>query len=261
MRTHTANDLVQLPRFDALGALALGEQLVTAGKSVPELPQPLFKAYEGVATTLDLLRHASAARLPVPSEGDSKRAQGADRWVDAVASGTFDWLTGWSKLSNVPQADVARSLLVELFPTGLKFVRLPFKLEWAEIEARLVRIEASGLDAKFQLLGGAAFLTQLREAHKEYGEALGITGTLPVAAPTAGVRDAYDSFMIALRSYVLKVAAHVEPDQPETGELAAILLAPLQEWRVGTAGGGADALVEEPTSEAAPTNPNGATTP
>lgn len=174
------------------------------------------------------------------------------RWVDGVLSGMFDWLYGWSKLPNEPQAKVARSLLAELFPKGLKFTQLPYKLEWSQVEARIVRIDARGLDTKIRQLGGAPFLTQLRKAHKEYGEALGITGVLAVEEPAAGVRDAYDNFLIALRNYVLKVAAHVEPDEPETGELAAILLAPLHAWRIATAGSARDPSAEEPAPEPAP---------
>ena len=259
MRTYTMNDVIQLPRLDASGALALGAQLVNAAKAAPKLPKPLSRAYAGVASSLDVLRRANADRLPVPEVEDTKRAPTADRWIDAVLSGMFDWLHGWSKLPNEPQAEVARSLLTELYPTGLKFIQLNYKLEWAEVEARLVRIDTRGLDAKLRQLGGAAFLTQLRKAHKEYGEALGMAGVLPADAPPAGVRDAYDSFLLALRNYVLKVTAHVEPNEPETAELAAVLLAPLQVWRVGPAavssGGTArDPSDEQPVAEPAPTS-------
>ena len=256
MRTYTMNDVIQLPRLDASGALALGAQLVTAGKAAPKLPKPLARAYDGIAATLDILRRANADSLPILQTDDTKRAPTADRWVDGVLSGMFDWLYGWSKLPNEPQAKVARSLLAELFPKGLKFTQLPYKLEWSQVEARIVRIDARGLDTKIRQLGGAPFLTQLRKAHKEYGEALGITGVLALEEPAAGVRDAYDSFLIALRNYVLKVAAHVEPDEPETGELAAILLAPLHAWRIATAGSVRDPSVEEPAPEPTPTDTN-----
>lgn len=257
MRTYTMNNVIQLPVLDASGALALGEQLVTVGKAASKLPKPLAKAFNGVVTTLDVLRRANADRLPVLQDDDPKRAPTADRWIDAVLSGMFDWLNGWSKLPNEAQATVARSLLAELYPKGLKFIQIHYKLEWAEVEARLVRIEARGLDAKIRQLGGAPFLTQLRQAHKEYGEALGITGVLTPQEPASGVRDAYDTFILALRNYVLKVAAHVEPDEPETEELAAILLAPLQAWRLGTTGSARDSSSEEPIPEPAPTDTAG----
>ena len=265
MRTYTATDLVQLPSLDSSSAMVLGKQLVTAAKAAPRLPAPLSKAHDGVAATLVVLRRANANRLPGSEENLSRHANEADRGIDGVCSAMFGWLQGWSKLPNAPEASVAQVLLLELFPTGLKFTQFAYKLEWAEIEAGLLRIEVGGLDAKLRQLGGATFLSHLRKAHKEYGEALGITGVLAVEEPSEKVRDALAGFLRALRNYVLKVAAYVDPEEPATEELAGLLLAPLQAWRAGAPAGPRDRPVEEaspePTPEPAPTETSAPATP
>src|SRR5262249_53134424 len=141
-----------------------------------------------------------------PAE-DPQRAKLADQAIDAAWSGLFDWLTGWSKIPGVAKAKVAQELVTKLFPDGLKFVLLAYKLEWAESDARLLLIKEEKLDAQIGKLGGEEILKALHAAHKEYGEAIGITG-----APAEGlstIRDALDDFIDALRTYVVRVSASV----------------------------------------------------
>ena len=79
-------------------------------------------------------------------------------------------------------------------------------------------------------LGGALVLQQLRDAHREYGEALGITVEGQEVA-TAGVREPLNEFTDALRAYVLAVAAHADPKDEVSIELTNALLAPLYRWQ------------------------------
>ncbi len=117
-----------------------------------------------------------------------------------------------------------------LFPTRLKFTRLPYKLEWAEADARLTRITKDAFDTEIEKLGGKPILDQLRAAHLTYGETLGITaeGQDP---NTTGLREPLQAFTKALRAYVLAVAAHADPDDTASIELTDTLLAPLQTWQ------------------------------
>jgi hypothetical protein len=71
---------------------------------------------------------------------------------------------------------------------------------------------------------------QLRDAHKEYGEALGITAEGQDIA-TANIKEPLKDFTDALRAYVLAVAAHADPKDEASGELTDALLAPLYRWQ------------------------------
>lgn len=117
-----------------------------------------------------------------------------------------------------------------LFPEGLTFTQLPYRTEWAEIEKRMRVIAQGGYAATFAALSGQPFLDQVTELQKQYGDLLHVTLAAPLADKDPAVRPAYDAALSALREYVLKVVAHVEPDQPATRELSEALLQPLADW-------------------------------
>jgi hypothetical protein len=126
-----------------------------------------------------------------------QRARSADQAEDQAWSALHDWLVGWSKVPNAT-ANQARAIHDTLFPAGLKFTRLPYKLEWAEADARLSRITTDKLDTQIEQLGGKPILDQLRAAHQAYGEALGITAE--TQDNTVGLREPLKQFTAALRA-------------------------------------------------------------
>ncbi|WP_437323320.1 hypothetical protein [Sorangium sp. So ce381] len=133
-----------------------------------------------------------------------------------------------------------------------------YVLQWSESELRIQRIHKNGLDARIEALGGKRFLAALEAAHAAYGKALGVTAPAAAAAAPPSVREALDAFTEALRAYVIKVMGSVEPDEPETQELADKLLAPLASWSVGPSGRGAARKNGKPEGEpAAPVPPDG----
>jgi hypothetical protein len=227
-RSFSPDDLVQLPQLDAMSAIALGEALLTAAKARKPLPKTIAKAHDKLAASVAALRTAAAGRIGTPATS-SPRASAADRILDACWSALFDWLTGWSKLPDAPQAKQAAAILADVYPEGLKFTQLAYKLQWGESDARLELIKTKGHDDTIRDLGGQVFLTKLRASHKEYGEALGIT-RVPDARATATIRSALDAFTAALRKYALKVSAHVDDEAPETSVIAEALLEPLARW-------------------------------
>lgn len=260
MSKYTASEVIQVPRFTAVGAMALGEQLLTAAKPVKK------RLVKGVARVLATLaaRHddlAAALRDQVSlSEGGevSEDAVQRDRVLDGCWSGLHDFVTAFTKLPpGSPEAAEASVLKAALFTGGLKFLQLTYVLEWSESELRLQRIRKGGLDARIEALGGKCFLTALEAAHAAYGRALGVTAPAATAAAAPpSVRDALAAFTDALRAYVIKVLGSVEPDEPETQELADRLLAPLAAWSVGPSGRGAPRKSGKPEeSTAAPAAP------
>jgi hypothetical protein len=229
----SADDLIQLPRFDAVGAVALGEKILAAASAEPELPRSLKRAKEALEEDLAALRLAAQKRLAAASVGDPSIVAEADRLLDACWTALFDWLTGFSKLpANYPESEEAQALLGELYPDGLSFILLPYELEWKQSDLRLTRIANENLGERIRKLGGAAFIEALTGAHSAYGKLLGLPrleGSGEGAAKSVG--EALETFASTLRVYALKVTAHVEVDEPHTAELANRLLDPLLHWR------------------------------
>jgi hypothetical protein len=128
------------------------------------------------------------------------------------------------------EADKARTIYAVLFPSRLKFTRLPYKHEWAEADARLMRIAKDGFDKQIEQLGGKLILEHLRETHRLYGEALGITveGEDPAQAR---LREPLNLFLSKVRAYVLAVAAHADDADEQSVTLTDALLAPLHQWK------------------------------
>ena len=257
-RSFTANDLVVLPKLDAISALALGEALTTAAElllkkhSWKTLPAEFAKRYQAVVTALTALRSALVSKGNVSGE-DPLRATTADQLLDATWSALFDWLSGWAKLSGSPEAKKAAPILADVFNEGLKFTQIKYKLEWGESAIRIDRIKSNKHDVVIEALGGKSFLKKLYAHQKEYGEALGLTATSPEPSPSAtllSVRDALAGFESALRKYALGVTAYGEDDDkgPEAAALAEALLSPLTQWESLA---GRAASVEEPAAEAA----------
>ncbi|MGK3961661.1 hypothetical protein WMF38_52225 [Sorangium sp. So ce118] len=260
MSKYTASEVIQLPRFTAVGAMALGEQLLSAAKPVKK------QLAKGIARVLAALssRHgelASALRDQVSLSGGGEESEDAvqcDRVLDSCWSALNDFLTAFTKLpSGAPEVAEASALKAALFTGGLKFLQLTYVLQWSESELRIQRIHKNGLDARIEALGGKRFLAALEAAHAAYGKALGVTAPAATAAGAPpSVREALDAFTEALRAYVIKVMGAVEPDEPETQELADRLLAPLASWSVGPSGRGAARKNGKPEGEpAAPAAP------
>jgi hypothetical protein len=233
----TFDDLIQLPRFDATGAIALGERLLAVASEVPELPRSIQRAKDALEESLGVLRAAAEARLAerlaAASTNDAEVVNEADAILDACWTGLHDWLSGFAKLPDAhAEAREARALLGELYPDGLGFILLPYELEWGQSDLRLGRLASESLGERIKKLGGGVFIEALQAAHWQYGQLLG----LPRMPSSEGggkpsTREALDAFGGALRIYALKVTAYVEVDEPQTGLLAKRLLAPLLHWQ------------------------------
>jgi hypothetical protein len=229
-RAFDSTDLVTLPRLDSTSAQTLGTQVITTAKHKTLTPQ-ISEALEDLIAAHRALLAAAARRLPTLDGQDPARAKNADIALDATWSALFDNLTGWSKLPAHPSAGIASKLLAQLFPEGLKFAQLAYRLEWAESNTRLMIIQERKLEPQLKTLGALPIVEHLRAAHKEYGEALGVTTAAKASAEAASVRDALDDFTDSLRQYIVRVAASVRRKDAKSAALAQTLLAPVQAWQ------------------------------
>ncbi|WP_437563640.1 hypothetical protein [Sorangium sp. So ce542] len=267
-RTFTAVDLVQLPKLDAPSAQALGTEVLTAAKAVlgdrgaaRKVPEGVMEAHEDLTSALATLNQAVATRLPSQPTEDTARAKAADITVDAIWSGLYDVLGGWSKVAGLPEAETASSLRAALFPRGLKFTQIAYKLEWAESNTRILMIKDGDLGAQLKRLGVGKILDRLYAAHEAYGAALGITSPVEGAeVEVTNVRAALDELVDALRTYVVRVSGMVSKRDPRKTEIAQQLLAPIENWRPAAARGkAAETPAEAPGAE--PSGESGAAQP
>lgn len=228
-RTFDAQSLVTLPRLDAAGGTALAAEIASAAKG-RDLPEVISDALAAVKRTGATLQKAVGLRGQ-PDAVDPARARDADIQEDAAWSALFHFLTAWAALpESFPQAKDARAAFQILFYEGLKFTQLVYKLEWGEAEARLTRIAKDGTAEAIGKLGGDPFLQNLKRAHTEYGKALGVTAQKPAVPAPPAIREAFDAFAAAVRSYVLVVAGQVREKDNKSAELAAALLEPITRW-------------------------------
>lgn len=234
MPGYTPVDLVQLPRLPANGAKALGQQVLAAAEHQKPFPKSVVKARGRLAAAYEGLKLAMVDQL---GGGAAEGAEGEpavqelDRILDNCWGGLDDRLLGLSKLPvGAAGAAEAGAMRKRLFPGGLSFLKLPYKLEWSESQTRLDLIERDELGGSIDQLAGKQFLPAIRDAHAAYGRALGMHQPLAEDAAVPLVRGALDAFAAALRAYVVKVMGSVDEDEPETQAVADALLAPLAAW-------------------------------
>jgi hypothetical protein len=245
-----ALDLVQLPLMDVPGAMRLGSCLVAAGKQ-RSLPGLIARAHDRLETASEEMSQVFMAHLqemPVSSQIWRER----DRALDSAWAAIYYLLVAWSSLpGDRREAAQARELSQKLFPEGLKFTLLPYRLEWAESQRRVEMMQRDGQGAQIVALGGESFLSALLTAHEQYGQVLGMSPVVtPDRAEVKTLRDPFWTLVNAIRSYVLKVSAHVSEDDPASQGLAETLLLPIVEWsaehpQAHAAGGGEGAVTSD----------------
>jgi hypothetical protein len=208
--------------------VTLATEVATASKE-EKLSPPVKAALADVIRDGDALAGLLGGAA-APAESPETRK--ADQLSDTVWGSLHGFLRSHGLLpGEVPTAQQARQVLDRLFPDGLMFLKLPYKLEWAEAEAKLGVIAKEQLEPVVRSLGGGPILDQLASAHAAYGKALGITAA-KVAPESPAIRAGLLRLQDALRRYVVRVVATMERDDPTSEAFAARLLAPIEEWEI-----------------------------
>jgi hypothetical protein len=222
-RTYTPVDLVQLPRVDAHGAVALATAIEAAASPYKDLSAMITETLSQIGSDKQFLLQA-LAKTP---QG-AITVKEADRRIDRVAGAFHDISAAWSTLAEfLPQGEAGQTLMVRLFADGRRFVNLKVQEEWAAIETKLTTIDREGLDAQIQAIGAAPIVTLLRQFHTVYGAVIGTTQPLEEAPE---IRDTKDALLDSIRTYVIQVTGTVKRGKPETAALADVLLKPVREW-------------------------------
>jgi hypothetical protein len=240
-RSFSPIDLVTVPRTSAASALTLGTSLIAAARDEAELPdvfvvplEQLEKEHAELRTSRQYRREGRAV--------DSAAITSSDQRLDSCYSGFHGFLTAWTKLPSTPEGvekgQVAREVLAVVFPDGLRFLNLPYREQWGESQTKLDRLSEPAVAERVRSLGGEAFVQAIGVAHEAYGVALQVTK--PKAEPTTQVtvREPLDNFWDAVRSYVLRVANHLDEhkNDAEAQRLCRALLKPMATWKSSGAG-------------------------
>ncbi|MFO0589992.1 MAG: hypothetical protein U0441_20790 [Polyangiaceae bacterium] len=229
MASLASSDLIQLPRLNAPEAAGLLGEMLAAASSVGPLPAGIERSRQRLGAAYAALEGAITG-VSVRA-GDVDRQREADRAIDNAWEATHLWLSGFCKLpveanAHVPQA---RALYGQIFPDGVSFTRLPYRVQFSESQARLDSIANEGHEETFAVLGGSSFLAELYRTHKAYEEAL-----RPLLAldddNSKGRNEELAAAMVALRQYVARVVTFSDPGISGSEALSNALLAPLARW-------------------------------
>lgn len=228
MTSLASSDLIQLPRLTAAEAAGLLGEMLHAAAHVGPLPAGIERSRQRVAAAYAALERAITG-IAVDAV-DAVRQREADRAIDNAWEATFLWLSGICKLP--PEANchvpAARALFTQIFPDGITFTKLPYKVQFAESQARLDAIANEGFEETFAVLGGSAFLAELYRTHKAYQEAL--KPLLEIDDDPKNRNEELAAALPALRQYVARVVSYSDPGIAGSEALSNALLAPLARW-------------------------------
>ncbi|MFT3764121.1 MAG: hypothetical protein QM820_01170 [Minicystis sp.] len=230
-RHYTAGSIVALPRLDAITVGRLIEELRTAADAEKKLPPSVVEARDEMAEAREGLQVELMRRHAGEGE-DTPQVRAADDVEDNAFRALIGFLRAVALLpaDRHPESAEAQEILDTVFADGLAFINIRPEKEWEEANIRLGLLESRGYDKTIAKLGGQSFLDELAYAHGKYGEALGIS-TIPEQQVPPAVRRRFLAAMESVRTYVLRVTAHISRKDPKTAELAERLLKPLAEWK------------------------------
>jgi len=234
--SYTAQEFVSLPVLNARSTAVVMTELFTAADAQSQqlaredqcLPTSISRALGRMRSCYSALE---AVLLPYLPATDPQDAREADLKLDRAWSALNDLLAAWGKLEAPfnPDPDGVAALKKLLFVDGLSFILVDYKSQWQESDSRLTALNTSVYQETLSRLGGMPLLENLRQAQDRYGLTLGITQVkVPENTPAVGEKrvDAH----AALRDYVTKVVAWIDPEEPGSEALADALLAPLVAW-------------------------------
>lgn len=232
-REINAQEMFDLPNQTAEATLSTATEVVTLAKAEPSLGSGEKEALEEVVTSKEVLyqRLATRGRALANANLDPLVQGKADRWIDGAWGAYRDVFAAWRRLDPKYQPDPEglERINNRVFGEGLGFLNCPYKEEWGESETRLRIIREEGGEQVTAKLGATPFLTNVKDAHKNYGEVLGITVPGVTIPPDEDVKSAMVDVRTALRFYATQVAATIRAKNPATQERANRLLKPLLE--------------------------------
>src|SRR4051812_26008784 len=220
-----ATPYVRPPILDVPSAVALGIALLTAMPKAP--PDNVKKAAKKLHKDVVALQAAWAKADALPAPPDKRKA---DMRTDNAWGVFLDRLEAYARLpvEHYPKAARARELVDTISPDR-EWLKLPYEAEWAESGKRIKRIDKENLATDCDALAGPEFLHEVRQAHKGYGEALGVTKPAQ-EGDNVNLADPLRAVSRAIARYGVAVAGMADDDDA-TLALMRKALRPIDDFR------------------------------
>lgn len=251
---------LRAPVLDVPGAIALGIALLSSiDRSLSGAPHKSAKLLRSRVLELQSRWAEQRAAASISKTDPRPVDQRLDRAWAAVARR----LETLSELpETVSEAKLAATLYSRLFPEGLSFLALAFEKQWAESEQRLKQLGEGPIAKQVAMLVGDYVISELRDAHVEYGRVLGITAAKAEKATASGVAEALRGVTQAIAVYALQLVAAAHADA-ELAPAVQKALRPLDDIRTaqskraaaGQAPSVPDDTIAPPPSKVDPTTP------
>lgn len=220
---------MRLPKLDVASALSLAKMLL---RRAPRRSSPGVRhAVSGVEAARGKLE-AEWVQQIAPRTRSDLRPLG--RRLDATWGAVRDRLVNYTVLPD-DSPERARAVAIHdlLFHDGLAFLKLAFMREHAESERRIRIIDERGLAKDLARLVGDRFVQALRDVHRQYGDALGITQAVLPPAPIH-LAEPLRALVDAMSDYALQLIALARHDAALRDEVG-LALAPIDDFRVAAA--------------------------
>ena len=249
-----ASQYLTPPRLTVPQAFALSIALLHAlPKAAGAGVHRAAKALNQTTVALQLLWSARERALSAAKPRDRVVV---DRRIDAAWGALKLRISGYAMLPSAlyPLAARAEELDKALFPRGMVFLKDAMEAEWAASDELLKRIDADKLASDIDTLAGPDFLVEIRAAHLEYGQALGITEAHAAPEGPSALLKPLRAVVQAIADYVIQIIAIVDREDEATSTVARNALLPLNRYREGAArrAGKGGKAAEEPEAEVKP---------
>ncbi len=228
-REYNIDDMVRLPRLNGSSSVALAEQLLTAAAAVKH-DLPVF--IDRPRARLETAAGGLEAQIRPREKADSGEKLAADRAEDAAWRVFSNWVGAMAEApdGSWPKLDKIRALDNMLFGEGMSFINLSYREEWTQSETRLNAAAEGGYESAINEMGGGPLLDSLKGAHAVYGDVLGITAAVrEEEAPE--IRENLLKLIGAMKEYVVKAVAWIDPEETGSEALCEALLIPLTQWK------------------------------
>ena len=230
-REVSINSMVRLPRLNKDTLVALVWQLLTAAAAVTGegLPLLIERARSRMAAAFELFKDATQPRQVV----DTWVRVEAARELGAAWRAFYAWLEAMVAMPEEgapPDLPALRTLHAVIFGDGLMFLKSAHREQWPQSQNRIEIIDENGTVEIIERCGGGAFIGPIREAHDRFGQLLGFTAPVQVEE-NSEIREHLHLLSAALRSYIGKVVAYADPEEPGSEALTEALLVPLVQWK------------------------------
>lgn len=230
-----ASQYVSPPRVNVPQAFALAIALLHAlPKAAGAGVHRAAKVLNATTVALQVLWSARERSLTARKPFDKAVV---DNRVDTAWGALKLRVSGYAMLPPAlyPLAARADELDKSLFPRGMAFLKDAMEAEWAASDELLKRIDADKLAPEIDTIAGADFLVEIRAAHLEYGQALGITEAHAAVEGVEALLKPLRAVTQAIADYALQIVATVDREDEATIKVARDALLPMDRYREGAA--------------------------